>query len=93
MGTGKTCIFPIVPLQQNIQQDFIFERGKLMTIKELKKGEYFTIKPIENPTEKQVYIRDEYDRSEKKYLAGRFDDISYSRLFKPTQIVYTNFIF
>ena len=64
-----------------------------MTIKDLKKGEYFTIKPISNPTEKQVYIRDEYDRTEKKYLAGRFDDISYSRLFKPSQEVYTDFIF
>lgn len=64
-----------------------------MTIKELKKGEYFTIKPIDNPTEKQVFIRGDYDRSEKKYECGRFDDISYSRLFKGDKEVYTDFTF
>ena len=26
------------------------------TISNLKKGEFFTLKPIENPTESQVYI-------------------------------------
>lgn len=37
-------------------------------IKELKIGEYFTIKPTENPKESQVYIRGEYDRADKKIL-------------------------
>jgi len=64
-----------------------------MTIKELKKGEYFTLKPIPEPTEKQVYIRDDYDRSEKKYLAVRFDDCSSSRLLKPSTTVYVDFTF
>jgi hypothetical protein len=64
-----------------------------MTIKELKKGDYFTIKPIENPTEKQVYIRGEYDRSTKKYYCGRFDDISYEKLFSADKEVYTDFTF
>lgn len=64
-----------------------------MTIKELKKGEFFTIKPIENPTEKQVYIRGDYDRSTKKYSCGRFDDICYEREFKGDKVVYTGFTF
>lgn len=64
-----------------------------MTVKELKKGEYFTLKPIEYPTDRQVYIRDDYDRSEKKYMCLRCDDISYSRLLKPSTIVYTDFIY
>ena len=64
-----------------------------MKIKDLKIGEYFTIKPIEYPTEKQVYIRGEYDRADKKYSCGKFDDISYSRMFNGDKEVYTDFIF
>lgn len=64
-----------------------------MKLKDLKKGEYFTLKPIENPTEKQVFIRGEYDRTEKKYECGRFDDISYTRYLSGKTEVYTDFTF
>ena len=64
-----------------------------MTIKDLKIGDYFTIKPIEEPKETQVYIRGEYDRGSKKYCCGRFDDISYSRDFSGNKEVYTEFTF
>ena len=64
-----------------------------MTVKDLKKGEFFTLKPVPYPTEKQVYIRDDFDRSEKKYLVIRFDDCSSSRLLKRDTPVYTDFIF
>ena len=64
-----------------------------MKLKDLKIGEYFTLKPIENPTEKQVFIRGEYDRTEKKYECGRFDDISYTRYLKGDTEVYTDFTF
>lgn len=64
-----------------------------MKIKELKIGEYFTIKPIENPKESQVYIRGEYDRADKKYCCGKFSDISESRLFDGNKEVYTDFTF
>lgn len=64
-----------------------------MTVKDLKKGEYFTLKPIEYPKDSQVYIRDDYDRSERKYLVVRFDDCSSSRLLKPETPVYTHFTF
>lgn len=64
-----------------------------MTLKNLKIGEYFTLKPIENPTEKQVFIRGEYDRTEKKYECGRFDDISYTRYLSGKTEVYTDFTF
>lgn len=63
------------------------------TIKELRKGDFFTLRPLRYPTEKQVYIRGEYDRSARKYDCGRYDDISYSRLFKPDTVVYTEFMF
>lgn len=64
-----------------------------MTVKELKKGEFFTLKPIAEPKESQVYIRGDYDRSERKFDCGKFSDISYSRMLKPDTIVYTDFIF
>lgn len=64
-----------------------------MTLKDLKIGEYFTLKPIENPTEKQVFIRGEYDRTEKKFECGRFDDISYTRYLSGKTEVYTDFTF
>lgn len=64
-----------------------------MTIKELKKGDFFTLKPIANPKESQVYIRDEYDRTDKKYLAVKFNDFCACRSLKPDTIVYTDFIF
>ncbi len=63
------------------------------TIKDLKKGEFFTRKAIENPTETQVWIRGDYDRSEKKYEATRFDDINRTMLFKPSTPVFTEFTF
>lgn len=64
-----------------------------MTVKELKKGEFFTLKPIANPTDRQVYIRGDYDREQKKYDCGRYDDISYSRSLKGSTEVYTEFTF
>ena len=64
-----------------------------MKLKNLKKGEYFTLKPIEEPKENQVYIRGEYDRTEKKYECGKFSDISYTRYIDGDREVYTDFTF
>ena len=64
-----------------------------MTIKDLKKGDFFTLKQLEYPTEKQVYIRGEYDRTEKKYECIRFDDISNTRYLSGSKEIYTDFIF
>lgn len=64
-----------------------------MKLKDLKIGEYFTLKPIPEPTEKQVYIRGEYDRAERKYVCGKFCDISYSRALKGDTEVFTDFTF
>lgn len=64
-----------------------------MKLRELKKGEWFTLKPIAEPKANQVYIREDYDRAEKKYVCGKFSDISASRLLKPDTIVYTEFVF
>ena len=63
------------------------------TVKDLKPGEWFTLKPIDEPKESQVYIRGEYDRTERKYDCGKFSDIGYSRMLKGTTPVYTDFTF
>lgn len=64
-----------------------------MQLKDLKRGDWFTLKPIAEPTEKQVFIKGQYDRFSKKYDCGRFDDISYSRFLKGETAVYTDFTF
>ena len=67
--------------------------NKPRKLKNLKQGEYFTLKLIAKPKENQVYIRSEYDRYEGKYECIKFSDIGYSRLFKGDKEVYTDFIF
>ena len=66
-----------------------------MKLKELKFGEYFCIRPHheELVTGKQVYIKGEYNRSTKKYICGRCDDISYSREFRGSLDVYQDFTY
>lgn len=62
-------------------------------IRNVKQGDMFTLKPIEEPTESQVWIRDEWDRREKKYLAHKFDDVNRERMFRSETAVYTGFTF
>ena len=45
-----------------------------MKIKEMRKGAFFTKKLIDEPKESQVWIRGDYDRSQRKYECQRFDD-------------------
>lgn len=62
-------------------------------LKDLKKGEYFTLTPISAPSEYQVCIKGDYDRITKKYDCGCFHDISLSRQISGDRVVYTDFIF
>lgn len=71
----------------------IMSDEKPKTLRELKPGTWFTLKAYQEPTENQVYIKEEYDRSEKKFCCGKFSDISYSRLLKGSTPVYIDFIF
>ena len=63
------------------------------TVRELTPGEWFTLKPVAHPKESQVFIREEYDRSEKKYWCQRFSDSGDGKLLKGDRKVYTDFIF
>lgn len=64
-----------------------------MTVRELKQGEFFTLRPVSAPKDNQVYIRGEYDRTEKKYCCGRCDDINYFRMLKADTEIFTDFIY
>ena len=64
-----------------------------MTMKELKKGEWFTLKPIANPRESQVYIRSDYDPSERKYWATKWSDIGDGKYIAGDREVYIDFEF
>lgn len=67
---------------------------KQMFLKDLKKGEFFTLKDCgDYPDEKRVYIRGEYDRSEKKYSCNKFSDFCYETFKKGTTKVFADFIF
>lgn len=61
----------------------------LHMIKDLHKGDFFRLKP----DAKRVYVRGEYDRSEKRYECIAFDDIGYSRMFDGKRQVYAGFTF
>ena len=63
------------------------------TLKELKQGEYFTFKDIENPSENQVYIRGGYDRTEKKYSYCKFNDTNVEKFAKATKEIFVGFTF
>lgn len=64
-----------------------------MKVKELRLGEYFTVKPIAEPKESQVFVRGGYDQSSKQYCCSRFDDISSCRNFPGDKEIFTDFVF
>ena len=62
-------------------------------LNELKKGEYFTLKDIEEPTDSQVYIKGEYDRSSKTFSCVKFSDSNSERFIKANKDVFVGFTF
>lgn len=88
---GKLTAAPWLTAPDSLSND---ECHRITYISELPKGTYFrlvnpgTLKV--NPT---VYVRDDYDRSTKKYTACRHDDICSSREFKPDRLVCIDFTF
>ena len=65
----------------------------VLTLGTLKKGDWFTLKPIAEPKDSQVFEKGDYDRSEKKYSCGRRDDISYERMLKKDTPVFVDFTY
>lgn len=65
----------------------------VLTLGALKKGDWFTLKPIANPKDSQVYEKGDYDRSQKKCSCGRRDDISYERMLGKDTPVFVDFTY
>jgi len=63
------------------------------TIKDLKKDEMLTLKNIEQPKEKQVWLKSHYDKSTKKFVIYNFSDIGKSKLIDGSKEIFTNFTF
>lgn len=64
-----------------------------MKMKELKKGDFFTKKPLEAPKPAQVWVKGSYDRQSKAFSCYCFDDINKFCLVKSDKEVYTDFTF
>ena len=67
---------------------------KQVTIRELKKGDFFTLSNFgEYPSENRVYIKGDYDRSERKYECSKFTDINHCSYLKAVRKVWVDFTF
>lgn len=65
----------------------------MSTIKELRKGDWFTLKAIDEPKENQVWVRGKYDRTLKAFECYCFGDVNRTRYIKGNKLVYTEFTF
>lgn len=63
------------------------------TLKAIKKGTYFTFKPVEDPSENLVYVRDDFDRESRKYGYYKWSDTNNWHEKKGDTVVYTGFTF
>ena len=66
---------------------------EMKKIKELKTGEYFTLKPVEYPKEGVVWVRGNYEHSCKKYSVHKWSDICHESFMKGNRNVYVDFTF
>lgn len=62
-------------------------------LRQLKRGDYFTKKHYDFPTESQVWVRDDYDRTSKKYYIYNYADVNKSTLMSGDKEVFTDFTF
>ena len=83
------CPLTIFRIKHHVEKNPNF----VLTLGALKKGDWFTLKPIAEPKDSQVYVKGDYDRSEKKYSCGRRDDISYERMLKKNPPVFVDFTY
>lgn len=64
-----------------------------MKVRDLRLGEYFTLKPIEHPKENQVFVRGAYCKSDRKYDCNRWDDVNAVRSLPGDREVFVDFVF
>ena len=59
-------------------------------LRKVKQGEFFRLTESETAP---VWIRDDYNRSSKKYEAYKYDNVNYWSEFRGTRLVYVDFTF
>lgn len=64
-----------------------------MTVKGLRKGDFFTKKAIAFPADRQVWVRGDYDRATRRYVCYRFDDVNTTCALRGDTVVFTDFTF
>ena len=64
-----------------------------MKLKDVKKGMFFTKKDVAFPSDNQVFIRGEYDRSARRYACTRFSDCSDVQYLSGDKVVFCDFTF
>lgn len=67
----------------------------IIRIKDLPAGEFFIWEPGNNKevSENSVWIREEYDRTEKKYIVRKWSNINKEKLIDGERLVFMDFIF
>ena len=60
------------------------------TLKDIKKGEFFRLTDSETAT---VYIKGDYDRSERKFEVSKFYDMNDFKFMNGTRTVFIGFTF
>ena len=67
---------------------------RLVELRTLKPGDFFTLVPRTEPTERQVWVQGEYDRSTRTYSAYRFTNVNHELANgKGNRKVYVGFTF
>lgn len=64
-----------------------------MTVKELKKGDFFCKIDTDNPSERQVWVRGEYDRSARRYECYKWADVNHTQYLRGDRVVFCDFVF
>ena len=59
-------------------------------MRRVKRGEFFR---LANSESAPVWVRDEYNRSSKKFEAYKYDNVNYWGEFKGSRLVYVDFVF
>lgn len=62
-------------------------------LRDVPRGGFFTLKPCAFPDSERVYVRDEYERSERKFYIHKFADVCASRFMDGGRVVYVGFTF
>lgn len=59
-------------------------------MRRVNRGEFFR---LANSESAPVWVRDDYNRSSKKFEAYKYDNVNYWSEFKGSRLVYVDFVF